>query len=217
MISLPAPNRPVWLLAASMRTIVPVSNRICLPRWRRRLHETGRKSSTMNTFDAVVYVGLIAAAIAGFNAGLLRSAVTILGYLIAMPIAVWAMSLVSLQIGSKPGAPLTQNSLLFFGIFLAAGIVLGKQMRMAIDDMVGSEAGLGDRLAGAALGAVRVGLVAVTLVLIFDRLVPLDLQPGYLTGSQLRPLLSLAGQNGFKSLPPDIVTYIDRLKKDRNI
>jgi membrane protein required for colicin V production len=33
----------------------------------------------------------------------------------------------------------------------------------------------------------------------------------------LRPLLSLAGQQGVKSLPPDIVTYIDRLKKDRNI
>ena len=31
--------------------------------------------------------------IIGFNAGLLRSAVTILAYLIAMPIAVWATSI----------------------------------------------------------------------------------------------------------------------------
>ncbi len=171
----------------------------------------------MNSFNVVVYAGLIAASVIGFNAGFLRSAVTILGYLFAMPIAVWAMSLVSPQVSGNPVATLTQNSLLFFGIFLAAGIVLGKVLRMAVDDMIGPEAGFGDRLAGAALGAVRVGLVAVALVLIFDRLVPVDRQPAYLTGSQLRPLLSLAGQNGFKSLPPDVATYIDRLKKDRNI
>ena len=171
----------------------------------------------MNSFDVVVCAGLIFASVIGFNAGFLRSVVTVLGYLIAMPIAVCAMSLVSPQIGSNPGASLMQNSLLFFGIFLVAGIVLGKVLQMAVDEMIGPEAGIGDRLAGATLGAVRVGLVAVTLVLIFDRLVPPDRQPGYLTGSQLRPLLSLAGQKGFKSLPPDVVTYIDRLKKDRHI
>jgi membrane protein required for colicin V production len=171
----------------------------------------------MNSFDVVVGAGVIFASVIGFNAGFLRSAVTILGYLVAMPIAVWAMSLVSRQIGGNPVASLAQNSLLFFGIFLVAGIVLGKVLRMAVDEMIGPEAGLGDRLAGAALGAVRVGLVAVTLVLIFDRLVPIDRQPGYLTGSQLRPLLSLAGQKGFKSLPPDVAAYIDRLKKQRNI
>jgi membrane protein required for colicin V production len=54
-------------------------------------------------------------------------------------------------------------------------------------------------------------------VLIFDQLVPPDRQPAYLTGSQLRPLLSVAGQKGFRSLPPDAVAYIDRLKKDRRI
>jgi len=39
-------------------------------------------------------------------------------------------------------------------------------MRMALDETIGPGAGIGDRLAGAALGAVRVGLVAVTLVLV---------------------------------------------------
>jgi membrane protein required for colicin V production len=53
--------------------------------------------------------------------------------------------------------------------------------------------------------------------LIFDQLVPPDRQPGFLTGSQLRPLLSEAGQMGFKSLPPDVATYVDRIKKDRRI
>jgi membrane protein required for colicin V production len=49
----------------------------------------------MNGFDAAVYIGLAIAVVTGFNAGLLRSAVTILAYLIAMPIAVWAISLMS--------------------------------------------------------------------------------------------------------------------------
>ena len=34
----------------------------------------------MNSFDAVVYVGLVIAVITGFNAGLLRSAVTMLAF-----------------------------------------------------------------------------------------------------------------------------------------
>ena len=171
----------------------------------------------MNSFDVVVYVGLVAASVIGFKAGLLRSAITILGYLFAMPIAIWTMSLVSPHGGGDAVPTGAQNSLEFYGIFLIAGLGLGKILRMAIDEMIEPEAGLADRLAGAALGAVRVGVVAVTLVLIFDRLVPFNCQPAYLTGSQLRPLLSLAGQTGFKSLPPDVATYIDRLKRDRNI
>ena len=171
----------------------------------------------MNSFDAVVYVALVIAVVTGFKAGLLRSAVTILAYLIAMPIAVWVMSLVSSGVDGKLGSPWAQHSLLFFGIFLVAGIVLGKLMRMALDETIGAEAGLGDRLGGAVLGAVRVGLVAITLVLIFDSLVPSDRQPAYLAGSQLRPLLSAAGQKGFRSLPPEITATIDRLKKERRI
>jgi membrane protein required for colicin V production len=171
----------------------------------------------MNSFDAAVYVGLVIAVVTGFKAGLLRSAVTILAYLIAMPIAVWVMSLVGPEIDGRLGAPPTQNSLLFFGIFLIAGMVLGKSMRMALDETIGPGAGIGDRLAGAVLGAIRVGLVAIMLVLIFDSLVPSDRQPAYLTGSQLRPLLSVAGQTGFRSLPPDVAAYVDRLKKDRRI
>jgi membrane protein required for colicin V production len=171
----------------------------------------------MNKFDAAVYLGLIVAIVTGFNAGLLRSALTILGYVIAMPVAVWATSLISPEIAGKFNAPLTQNSLLFFGIFLIVGIAIGKSLHMALDDAIGPQAGIGDRLGGAALGAVRVGLVAITLVLVFDQLVPSDRQPEFLAGSQLRPLLSVAGQTGFKSLPPDLMAYVDRLKKDRRI
>ena len=170
----------------------------------------------MNSFDAVVYLALIVATVTGFNTGLLRSAVTILAYLIAMPIAVGVTSFLAPQIAGKFATPLMQNSLLFFGTFLISGMLLGKVARMALDDTVGS-AGFGDRLGGMMLGAVRIGLVALTLVLVFDQLVPVDRQPAFLTGSQLRPLLSKAGQLGVKSLPPEVTATIDRLKQERRI
>ena len=166
----------------------------------------------MNSFDLVIYLALVIAVVIGFNTGLLRSAITILAYLFAMPIAVAATTLLAPQIGGKLGAPLMQNSLLFFGTFLITGMVLGKAARMALDDTIGSEAGIGDRLGGAVLGAVRISLVAITLVLVFDQLVPDDRQPAFLTGSQLRPLLSTAGQKGLGSLPPDVAATVNRLK-----
>jgi membrane protein required for colicin V production len=169
----------------------------------------------MNSFDAAIALGLVVAVITGFNAGLLRSGVTILAYLIAMPIAVWAMSMLYRGVGVE--LSLTQNSPFFFGIFLVIGLVLGKFMRMAVDDAVGPTAGIADRLGGATLGVVRVGLVAITLVLVFDQLVPSDRQPAFLSGSQLRPLLSMVGQRGFRSLPSDVTAMIDRLKRDRRI
>ena len=169
----------------------------------------------MNSFDAAIAIGLVVAVITGFNAGLLRSGVTILAYLIAMPIAVWAMSMLYRGVGIE--LSLTQNAPFFFGIFLLIGLVLGKFMRMAVDEAIGPSAGVTDRLGGAALGVVRVGLVAITLVLVFDQLVPSDRQPAFLNGSQLRPLLSMVGQRGFRSLPSDVTAMIDRLKRDRRI
>jgi membrane protein required for colicin V production len=155
----------------------------------------------MNSFDAVVYFALVVAVVLGFNSGLLRSAVTILAYLFAMPIAIWAMSLVAPMVGGQGDSAWTRNWPLFFGIFLLAGMVLGKLMRMVLDETIGP----------------RAGLVAVTLVMIFDQLVPLDREPKYLEGSRLRPLLSAAGQTGFRSLPPEAAAAIDRLKKERHI
>jgi membrane protein required for colicin V production len=171
----------------------------------------------MNSFDIAVCLGLIIAAVTGFNTGLLRSALTILAYLFAMPIALWVMSMISPRLEAAPGSPLPQGWVLFFGIFLVSGMVLGKLARMALDDAVGSEAGIADRLGGAALGAVRVGLVVTSFVLIFDRLLPVSRQPAFLNGSQLRPLFSAAGAMGIRSLPPDVAATIDRLKKERHI
>jgi membrane protein required for colicin V production len=171
----------------------------------------------MNGFDAVVYLALAVAMVTGFNTGLLRSAITILAYLVAMPLAIWLVPLLPPQLDGKLALPFAQNLPLFFGAFLVTGMVLGKLARMILDDVIGPQAGIGDRLGGATLGAVRVGLIAITVVLIFDQLVPTNLQPAFMTGSRLRPMLSAAGQLGVKSLPPDLVAAIDRLKKDRHI
>ncbi len=171
----------------------------------------------MNPFDVVVCVVLISAAVTGFKAGLLRSAVTILAYLIALPTAVFLMSLASTNAGGTLGSPLAQNSPMLFGVFLITGIVFAKFMRMALEDVVGPDAGIADRFAGAALAIVRTGLVAITFVLSVDQLSSSGRQPAYLAGSQLRPLLSEVGQRGFNSLPPDVVVYIDRLKQARRI
>ena len=132
---------------------------------------TGRISAH-EQFRRRRYLALVIAVVPGFYSGLLRSAITILAYLFAMPIAIWAMTFVAPMIGGQADASWMQSWPLFFGIFLLAGMVLGKLMRMVLDEAIGPGAGIGDRLAGAALGAVRVGLVAVTLVMIFDQLVP---------------------------------------------
>jgi membrane protein required for colicin V production len=179
----------------------------------------------MNSFDVVVYIGLLFAMVIGFNTGLMRSAITILAYMISVPIAMTATSWLGPQIGDKLGPAagsalspafgpvLAQSSMLFFGIFLLSGMLLGKTARIALDDATGSQANLADRVGGAALGAVRVGLIATTLVLVFDQLAPLGIQPAFLTGSQLRPMFSTAGQMGLRQLPPDLAATIVRLKQ----
>ncbi|HXH44479.1 MAG TPA: CvpA family protein [Bradyrhizobium sp.] len=170
----------------------------------------------MNSFDLAVYAALVVAVGFGFKTGLLRSAMTILAYLLAAPIAVALMPLIAPQIAGNPNAPLLQNWIWLFGIFLVVGMLFGHIGRIALNDAIG-EAGIGDRLGGAALGAVRVGLVATSLVLVFDQIVPASRQPPFLAGSHLRPLLSTVGQMGFKSLPPEAASAIDRLKQERRI
>jgi membrane protein required for colicin V production len=171
----------------------------------------------MNTFDAVVYGLAIVAIMSGFRAGLLRSVATIVGYASAMPIALAAAPLVAPLIGGKPQAVWTQDSVLVVGLFLIIGIVLGALLRAAIGEIAGDSIHVTDRLAGSLLGALRIGLVAIVTVLVFDQLMPPDREPAFLRGSQLRPVLSAAGRIGLKSLPPDVTAYIDRLKRERRI
>jgi len=180
------------------------------------LRHEGAAGSCMNTFDIAVYLGLIIAVVTGFNTGLLRSAITIVAYVVAMPITAWVMSYVP-ALTENTNSPLMQNAGFFLGAFLLIGMVLGKLARIPIDEAIGTDIGVVDRLGGAALGAVRVGLVATSIVLAFDQLIPSYRQPAFLQDSQLRPIFSAAAQKGVRALPPELTATIERLKRERHI
>ncbi|EGP07742.1 colicin V production protein [Bradyrhizobiaceae bacterium SG-6C] len=167
----------------------------------------------MNTFDIVVSVVAIVAMITGFRTGLIRSMATILGYISAAPLAVAGTSLIAPIIAGQTAPTATQNSVAFFALFLGAGLVLGYLLRLSVDEIVGPVRSIPDRITGSILGLVRTALIAVTIVLVFDRIIPPGRDPAYLMGSKLRPLLSQAGQRGLKSLPPETMAYIDQLKR----
>jgi membrane protein required for colicin V production len=170
-------------------------------------------SFPINPFDAAVYVCLAIAVLAGFNAGLLRSLASIFGYVAAMAVAViGAPKLVPLAHDQLHLAP-EQNWIVLVVLFLAAGILISAMLRYAVSEIVGPDISPVDRLLGAFFGAVRVLLLALLIVLIFDKIIPAGREPG----SKLRPLLSQAGRQGLQSLPPDIEDYIDRLKRERGI
>jgi membrane protein required for colicin V production len=174
-------------------------------------------SLPVNVFDGVIYFFLLVAIVIGFNSGLLRSLATILAYLVAAPLAVAVAPYLTPILIAQFKLPPTQTWAAFAGIFLVTGFVLGTLLRLAVSEIVGPQVSFADRLGGAMLGAVRTGLLAVLIVVIFDRIIPVDREPAFLKGSQLRPILSQAGQAGLKSLPPETVDLIDRLKRERGI
>ena len=174
-------------------------------------------SLPINLFDAAVYLCLAIAVIAGFRSGLLRSLATIFGYLVAAGLAVALTPPLSQLLFARFHMPPAQIWAVYVGVFLGGGILLGALLRLAISELVGLNVSAPDRAAGAVLGAVRVGLLAVLMVVIFDRIIPAGREPAFLKGSQLRPILSVAGQQGLKSLPPDVEDYIDHLKRQRGL
>ncbi len=171
----------------------------------------------MNAFDAVVTAAVTLGAVLGFMSGLVRSLATILAYLIAAPVAVAVAPDVAPLLTGNVTLPSDLASLPLFAIFLVIGVVLGALFRHGANEFVGTDPPLIDRIGGALLGAVRILLVAVLIVVIFDRIIPAGRQPAYLNGSKLRPYLSAAGQKGLASLPPDAEGYIDRLKRERGL
>src|SRR5580704_18098017 len=122
----------------------------------------------MNAFDVVVAAAAVVAIVLGFSTGLLRSLATILGYLFAAPLAVAITPYVTTIALGRSMSP--DNA------WLMLVIVVG--------EFVGPDVGAFDRVAGAALGAVRIGLIAVLIVVVFDRVIPADHQPQFLLGSK---------------------------------
>lgn len=170
-----------------------------------------------NLFDGAVYLCLAVAVIAGLRSGLMRSLATIVGYLIAAPLAVGLTPYVApLVIARYPLTP-AQMPLLFFAVFFVIGFLLAALMRGAVGEITGHRIGVVDRAMGAFLGAIRVVLLAVLIVVVFDRLIPPGREPAFLADSTLRPILSEAGRQGLRQLPPDVTEFIDRVKRERGL
>jgi membrane protein required for colicin V production len=174
-------------------------------------------SLPINAFDAAVYLCLAVAVLAGLRSGLLRSTATIFGYLAAMGLSVALTPPLSQFLIDRARMPPAETWAVYVGVFFAVGVLISALLRQAVSELVGPDVSAPDRMAGALLGAVRVGLLAVLIVLIFDRIIPPGREPEFLKGSQLRPILSQAGQAGLKSLPPDVESYINRIKRERGL
>jgi membrane protein required for colicin V production len=171
----------------------------------------------MNTFDAVVTIVAIIAVVLGFNSGLLRSVATIFGYLLAAPFAVALTPLLTAAVFGRSGLSPDDTWLILLAVFVVLGVAISALLRVVVGEFAGTEISLPDRLAGAVLGGVRILLVAVLVVVIFDRIIPSDREPGFLAGSRLRPYLSAAGRVGLQTLPPEVDEYIGRLKRERGL
>jgi membrane protein required for colicin V production len=171
----------------------------------------------MNIFDAAVIGVTIVATIMGYRSGLLRSLATIFGYVLAAPVAIVATPKLAPLFTTHAASPGERNALLFAAVFLGTGILTGALLRSAVSFVSGETVNLPDRAAGAALGAVRVLLLAVLMVLIFEMIIPQKREPAWFAQSQLRPFLSAAAAQGVRKLPSDVIAHIDRMKKQRGI
>ncbi len=171
----------------------------------------------MNPFDAAVFGLALVALVTGFSAGLLRSLATILAYVIAAPIALAVSPRLTDYLIAQSLITREWAGFVPLGILIAIGLLLGAMMRGAVGSATGGRTVFIDRVLGALLGAVRIALLAVVLVLIFERIIPAGREPDWLAQSQLRPYLSAAGAQGLRALPPEATNYIDRLKQERGL
>ena len=127
---------------------------------------------SVNTFDAAVVGIMIVAVVMGFRSGLLRALATILGYLCGAAVAVGAAPAVTRIVTEQLHVAPLPDGAVFAGLFIAAGMILAALMRLVVGELTGKDIGVADRMAGAMLGAVRIVLLAIVLVLVFDRIIP---------------------------------------------
>ena len=123
-------------------------------------------------FDVIIYALLALAVVMGFASGLLRSMATILGYVIGAPVALGVAPALSFFLATRLDMPPVYNGALLAGLLLVLGMIFAALLRRALDDVTGPHISIPDRIAGAALGAMRIGFVAVLIVVIFDRVIP---------------------------------------------
>lgn len=105
----------------------------------------------MNPFDAFVIAVTILAIVMGYMSGLLRSLATILGYLTAAPIAIAIAPQVTAFVLGRIALPPSEAWIPLFVVFIAIGFVLGSLIRKFVNEIVGPEPGLFDRVAAPCL------------------------------------------------------------------
>jgi len=171
----------------------------------------------MNLFDAAVLVTALLAVVMGFNAGLLRSLATILAYAIAAPAALAVTPLLNTVFADRFEPTPANLALLFVGVFLGFGLLFGMVARRAVGGVAGTHVMFADRLLGALLGLVRIGPLAVLMVMIFAAIIPPGREPAWLLESKSRPYFAAAGESGLRSLPPELSNYIERLKRQHGL
>jgi len=170
---------------------------------------------SFNSFDLAVYICLALAFIMGFSSGLLRSLATIFAYVAGMGIAVASAPQVTRVAAER--MPGVQNWMVLLAVFVLASMIIGAVLRYFVSEITGPQISPVDRILGALLGVARILFVAVLIVIIFDRIIPSGHEPSFLVGSRLRPILSEAGRQGLRKLPPEIEDYIDHLKRERGL
>jgi membrane protein required for colicin V production len=171
----------------------------------------------MTMFDVAVLVAMLVAIVMGYRAGLLRSLATIIGYLLAAPVAIVAAPKLVPLLTTESSPSEGTSMVAIAGVFLLVGAITAALLRNAVGLVSGDDVSMPDRISGGALGALRVFLLAILMVLIFERIIPAKHEPAWLAESQVRPLLSAAGEQGVRTLPPDVIAQIDRMKKARGI
>jgi membrane protein required for colicin V production len=172
---------------------------------------------TQNPFDLALLGFTVVAVVTGFSAGLLRSLATILAYVIAAPVAVAVSPAVTAWAVQQNLLSPDKSVFVALGLVLVVGMLLGALMRGAVGSATGGHTVFIDRVLGALLGGVRIALLAIVLVLVFERIIPSGQEPEWIAQSQARPYLSAAGAAGLRALPPQVIDYIDKLKKERGL
>lgn len=175
----------------------------------------------MNPFDAAIFGLAFIASVTGFSSGLLRSLATILAYVVAAPVALAVSPSVGAWLGTQRFLPPDQMQMLIsvtpFLLLVIVAMVLGALMRGAVSGVTSGHIVLADRVLGAVLGVLRIGLLTIAFVLILERMVPAGREPDWLKQSQVRPYLSAAAAQGLRALPPQALDYIDRFRRERGI
>jgi membrane protein required for colicin V production len=171
----------------------------------------------VNSFDAVIAALALIAAVMGFMTGAMRSVATVIAYLAAAPLALAATPYASVLLSTQAETPPVNRWIVLAALFVVGGMLLGVLLRGVVTVLTGPTASLSDRFVGALFGAARIGFAAILMVLVFDRVIPAHLEPDFLAQSRLRPILSAAGAKGLRTLPPEAVDLIDRLKREHGI